>query len=60
MHYLTPAEIVSAWQVFRDYADKDWSFTDCTSKIVIERLECLSAAPFDDHFRQFGRVRVEP
>ena len=60
VHYLTPEEISAAWKVFRQYTDKDWSFTDCTSKVVIERLKCVSAVSFDEHFRQFGTVVVEP
>ncbi|HET6573564.1 MAG TPA: hypothetical protein VFG68_08180 [Fimbriiglobus sp.] len=27
VHYLTPADIAVAWDVFRQFADKDWSFT---------------------------------
>src|SRR5437763_14494635 len=37
VHYVTPDEIAAAWKVFRDFADKQWSFTDCTSKVVMER-----------------------
>ncbi len=60
VHFLTPEEIGAAWQVFQRFRDKEWSFTDCTSKIVIARLECSGALAFDEHFRQFGTVRVEP
>jgi uncharacterized protein len=60
LHFLTPEEISEAWEVFRRYADKDWSFTDCTSKVAIERHGCSSAVAFDHHFHQFGTVIVEP
>jgi len=60
LHYLTPGEIQAAWQTFRGFRDKDWSFTDCTSKVVIEQLGCSRAIAFDEHFRQFGTVLVEP
>ena len=56
VHYLTPDEINAAWQVFHRLRDKNWSFTDCTSKVVMERLGCTRATAFDDHFRQFGAV----
>jgi predicted nucleic acid-binding protein len=49
-----------AWQMFRDYQDKKWSFTDCTSFIVMERLGITRAFAFDDHFRQFGIATVLP
>jgi predicted nucleic acid-binding protein len=60
VHYLTPADIADAWAIFRRYADKDWSFTDCTSKAVIDRLGVPQAFAFDHHFRQFGSVAVAP
>ncbi len=60
IHYLKPDEIDAAWQVFRDFDDKDWSFTDCTSKVVIEQFGIETAFTFDHHFRQFGTVVVVP
>ncbi len=60
VHYLTPEQIHAAWLVFQQFRDKNWSFTDCTSKVVIELLGCAGAMAFDSHFRQFGAVAVEP
>jgi predicted nucleic acid-binding protein len=60
IHYLSPDEIGAAWDVFRRFADKAWSFTDCTSKVIIEKLGIKTAFSFDHHFRQFGSVSVEP
>ena len=40
--------------------DHDWSFTDCTSKVIIERLQILEAFAFDHHFDQFGTVTRVP
>ena len=60
IHYLTPADVAVAWDVFRRFADKDWSFTDCTSYVVIARLGLTAAFSFDQHFRQFGTVTVVP
>ena len=60
LHYLTAADIAAAWDVFRRFADKDWSFTDCTSKVVVEALGVTTAFSFDQHFRQFGTVSVVP
>lgn len=58
--YVTEADIIHAWQVFRQFTDKKWSFTDCTSKVVIEKLNLTYAFAFDRHFRQFGKVIVVP
>ena len=60
IYYLTEDDIQQSWQVFRRYADKDWSFTDCTSKFVMEKLGITEAFAFDQHFRQFGTVTVVP
>jgi len=60
IHFLAEEEILAAWEVFRDYRDKEWSFTDATSKVVIERLGLGQAFAFDRHFQQFGAVEVVP
>ncbi len=57
---VTAADLVAAWTVFDRYRDKDWSFTDCMSRVVMERLGINRAFAFDDHFRQFGTVVVVP
>jgi predicted nucleic acid-binding protein len=60
IYYLTEADIRAAWQVFTRYADKEWSFTDCTSKVVMENFGIIEAFASDHHFRQFGTVTVAP
>ena len=42
------------WRIFGKYDDKDFSFTDCTSFALMERLKVKSAFSFDVHFRQYG------
>ena len=49
-----------AWFAFSRFADKDWSFTDCTSKVVIERFGISKAFTFDHHFHQFGSLEIFP
>ncbi len=43
-----------AWRIFERYADKDFSFTDCTSFVVMRRAKIRLAFTLDRHFRQFG------
>ena len=43
-----------AWRLFQRYADKDFSFTDCTSFAVMRRLGLTRAFAFDRHFQQMG------
>jgi predicted nucleic acid-binding protein len=49
-------DFLQAWEVFRRYRDKEWGFTDCTSKVIMERLGIAHAFAFDSHFEQFGTV----
>jgi uncharacterized protein len=60
VHYLSPAELRAAFDLFRRFTDKGWSFTDCTSKVVLDSLGLTRAFSFDQHFRQFGTVTVVP
>ena len=57
---ITSDDIERATDMFFRFADKDWSFTDCTSFVVIQRLGIQRAFSFDEHFRQFGAVTVVP
>jgi uncharacterized protein len=60
IHYLTEDDVQMTWQIFRQFSDKQWSFTDCSSKTIIEKFNCKEAFAFDYHFRQFGSVIVVP
>ena len=51
---VTPADVESAWTRFRRAADKQYSFTDCTSFAVMERLRIGVAAAVDADFRRAG------
>ncbi len=44
----------TAWRIFQQYRDKDFSFTDCTSFAVMRRLRISNALAFDRHFQQMG------
>ena len=44
----------SAWTIFSTHGDRRWSFTDCTSKVLIDRLECEQVWALDADFRQMG------
>jgi len=57
---ITSADFDRATTIYRVYSDKQWSFTDCTSFAVMERLRISTAFAFDDHFRQFGTLKVVP
>ncbi len=60
IEWVTRKDVERAREVFRQFTDKRWSFTDCVSYAVIERLKIKKAFAFDNHFRQFGIVEVAP
>ena len=60
IYFLTEEDIRQAWATFEQYQDKSWSFTDCSSKVVIDEMNIAQAFAFDRHFNQFGTVHVLP
>lgn len=48
-----------AWEIFLKYKDKDFSYTDCTSFAVMDRLKIDTAFSFDSHF-QAMKFQVMP
>ncbi len=58
LHFVTPEQVYRAWILFQQRAAAGWSFTDCTSKVVIDELEIKTAVALDAHFRQFGILVV--
>jgi uncharacterized protein len=51
---ITGEERFHAWVLFKKYADKELSFTDCTSFALMKKLKLHNAFTFDDHFKQIG------
>jgi uncharacterized protein len=43
-----------ARQLFFQYRDKDYSFTDCTSFVLMREIRLTHAITTDRHFRQMG------
>jgi uncharacterized protein len=60
IEHITPEIIEKAWQLFKSFSDHDFSFTDCTSFIIMGRLQIQTAFSFDNHFKEYGRFTVEP
>jgi len=44
----------SAWQIFLDYDDQEFSFTDCTSFALMKKKSIQDAFTFDAHFQTMG------
>lgn len=57
---VTSEDFEAAWQIFRRYDDKAFSFTDCTSFALIQRLNVRVAFAFDRNFQEYGNFVVKP
>jgi predicted nucleic acid-binding protein len=51
---ITPERAEKARHLFFRYADKEFSFTDCTSFVVMQQLKLKHALTTDRHFKQMG------
>jgi predicted nucleic acid-binding protein len=63
IHFLTVETVTKldwdkAWKILEKYDDKGFSFTDCTSFALMERLKIKTAFSFDAHFIQYGFTRI--
>jgi len=47
-----------AWDLFKKCKEKSWTFTDCTSFIIMEMNGIKTAFTFDEHFREAGYTVV--
>lgn len=51
---IDPLRAEKARAIFFRHRDKDYSFTDCTSFVVMKELRLKEALTTDRHFRQMG------
>lgn len=56
--HVTPQIFSKAWELFRDQPARWWSFTDCTSKVVMDERHLRQALSLDRHFAEFGVIDV--
>jgi predicted nucleic acid-binding protein len=58
VEFIDLKDLLDAYNVFARYHDKQWSFTDCTSYVVMKRLSIVKAMSLDHHFRQMPGIEV--
>jgi predicted nucleic acid-binding protein len=54
LEWIGPDCFHGAGRLFRKHADKEWSFTDCVSFVVMHELRLRDAFTTDHHFTQAG------
>jgi uncharacterized protein len=56
--WISEAIATQTWQIFEQFnTDKQWSFTDCTSYVVMKAQGITEVFTFDHHFLQMGFIR---
>ena len=54
VHHISPTQHQETIQFFKQQSDKEFSFIDCASFVVMKSLNCQKALAFDRHFLQAG------
>lgn len=44
--------LAEGWQLYRSRLDKEWSLTDCTSMIVLQKERIVQVFTYNDHHRR--------
>jgi predicted nucleic acid-binding protein len=52
--HISNEDFIKGWNMFLKYHDKDFSFTDCISFLLMNQRGIKEAMTFDKHFRQMG------
>jgi len=47
-----------AWEIILKYSDKEFSYIDATSFVLMARFGLLEAFAFDEHFDQYGFISL--
>jgi predicted nucleic acid-binding protein len=56
LEWVTSAIHKSAWDIFEKYDDQEFSFVDCTSFVIANRVGVKEVFGFDDHFKTMGHI----
>lgn len=60
LQILTNERFLASKQYFRKHSDHDYSFTDCTSFVVMDELDIRAALTTDRHFAEAGFEMLLP
>jgi predicted nucleic acid-binding protein len=60
LHRVDAEEEERAWKILKGFSDKEFSYTDATSFVVMESLGIDTVFAFDEHFKQYGKFVLVP
>ena len=49
----------TTWETFSKYNDKKWSYTDCSTLVIANKLEISRVFAFDEHINQMAGFGIE-
>ena len=52
--HVAPESFQATWELYNKYQDKEFSFTDVSSFVIMKNLNIKKAFTFDKHFKQVG------
>jgi len=52
--HVAPEYFQKTWETYQKYTDKEFSFTDVSSFVIMKDLKIKKAFSFDKHFKQAG------
>jgi predicted nucleic acid-binding protein len=58
---IVPADtmlLAEGWELYRSRPDKEWSLTDCTSTVILQKEQIEQVFTSDHHFEQAGFVKL--
>ncbi len=58
LRYSTPEHETLTYQVFRDFADREWSYVDCGIYAAAQAHGIDAVFSFDHHISQMGLMRL--
>jgi len=58
LRYSTPEHEALTYRVFRDFADKEWSYVDCGIYAAAQTLGIDAVFSLDHHINQMGLMRL--
>lgn len=54
---ITERDFEQAWKMIKKYQDKEWSFTDTSSFILIENYKIPFYLSYDKHFSEYPNIK---
>lgn len=55
---ISDADDAATWEIFCQYDDKEWSYTDCSTVVMARKLDVSEVFAFDKHIRQMSDLGI--